>query len=1017
MTNANLSEWALRHRSFVVYLMVLFTISGVASYFSLGRDEDPAVIVKTMVVGALWPGATTLETMAQVTDRLEKKLEEIPSLDFLSSYTKPGQSVIYVNLKEATPPKDMPEIWYQVRKKIGDIQATLPEGVLGPFFNDDFGDTFGTIYAFTADGFSARELRDYVEFVRADLLRIPGVGKIELIGAQDETIYLKFSTRRLASLGITIDQIAASLRAQNALVPGGIVNTGSDQIAVRVSGEFQSEQSLRGLSLRVNDRFFHLEDVVDIKRGTVDPPKPQFRYNGEPAIGLAISMKAGGDVLDLGRELKARMARLKSDLPVGIEAYLVSDQPVVVKEAVDGFMEVLIEAVLIVLAISFLSLGFRAGLVVAFCIPLVLVMTFLCMKVFGIELQRVSLGALIIALGLLVDDAIITVEMMIKKIEEGMELEKAATFAYTSTAFPMLTGTLVTCAGFVPIGFAQSAAGEYTFSIFAVVSIALLLSWIVAVIFAPLIGIAILPRTPAAKHGGGAEPSRLDRLFRPVLLRCLNARLLVVAGTAALFALSVFGLDQLQQQFFPPSERPEIIVDLRLPAGASMQATAAQAEKFEKLLVGNPNVDHFTFYVGEGAVRFYLPLDPKPPADNFAQAVVVAKGFDERNALIAQLRKALDEDFDVLLGRVSPLEMGPPVGWPVKYRIGGGDPERVRAYADELAAILRTNPSVHLVNFDWNETAKVIRLKVNQDAARLVGVSSESLARTINQVVSGTRITQVRDGIYLIDVVARAEPGERASMETLRDLQITLENGHAITLGSVAELQYGFEDPLIWRRNRLPTITVQADVTQGVEAATVVRQLAPKVAAFGAKLPLGYAVEVGGSVEDSAKGLNPVLAVVPVMLILMTLLLMIQLQSVQRMLLAMSVAPLGLIGVVAALLITGRPLGFVAILGVIALAGMIIRNSVILIDQIETDIAAGQKPWDAVILATTGRLRPILLTAAAAILGMVPISVELFWGPMALAVMGGLAVATLLTLLFLPALYLTWFRIHPPPLK
>lgn len=1015
MTSFNLSEWALRHRSFTWYLILSLTVAGAFAYMRLGREEDPAFTIKTMVVQTNWPGATIEDTMNLVTDPIEKKLEEIPYLDYVKSYTKPGISVVYVNLKDYTPAAEVPDLWYQTRKKIADMKSTLPAGVQGPAFNDEFGDTFGTVYAFTADGFSYRELKDYAETARAELMRVPNVGKVQFVGIQNERIYLDFSTRQLAAMGIDREQVIADLQAQNAVAPAGVVQAGDEKITVRVSGAFTSEDSLRAISLRANGKFYRLADVAQVRRGYADPPTPLFRYNGQPAIGLIISMAAGGNMLAFGEGIHEKMRQVEANLPVGINVHLVANQSVVVEESIAGFTKALKEAVIIVMAVSFVSLGLRAGMVVATSIPLVLAMTFIGMAYFGIELQRISLGALIIALGLLVDDAMITVEMMITKLEEGFSLDKAATFAYTSTAFPMLTGTLVTVAGFIPIGFAQGGAAEYCFSLFAVVAMALLFSWIVAVLFAPLIGVNVLRPPKTVKQGHGAhEPGRLMRLFRAALRTAMRARYLVIAGTVALFALSVFGLKFVQQQFFPASDRPELLVNLTLPQTASINATRETVDRLEKVLAADPDVAHWSFYVGQGAIRFYLPLDVQLANDYFAQAVVVTKGYKVRDAVRARLERVLNEDFSDLNTRVSPLEMGPPVGWPIQYRVSGPDVGEVRAIAARMADTIGTNPYTLLVNYDWNEPSKVVRVDVDQDKARLLGISSKSLNEALNATVSGAAFTQVRDDIYLIDVVAQATNAERSSIETLRNLQVAIPEGRTVPLKEVATLRYDLEQPVVWRRSRNPTITVQADLVPPLQAATVVNQLAPAVAELQRSLPPGYLIEAGGTVENSAKGMASITAVFPIMVFVMLTVLMIQLQSFQKLFLVISVAPLGLIGVVAALLPTGTPLGFVAILGVVALIGMIVRNSVIMIAQIDEHLAMGEHPWDAVINATMHRVRPILLTAAAASLGMIPIAPEVFWGPMAYAIIGGLIVATVLTLLFLPALYVAWFRIKEP---
>ncbi len=1012
MNQFNLSEWALRHKSFVLYLMLIIAIAGIFSYGKLGREEDPPFSIKVMVVKTVWPGATTQDMISQVTERIEKKLEEIPSLDFLRSYTKPGESVVMVSLKDSASAAAVPDIWYQVRKKVGDIRQSLPQGVVGPFFNDEFGDTYSLIFALTSDGFTHRELRDHAERVRADLLRVPDVAKIDLIGAQDEKIYLEFSTQQMAALGLDTNLLMQTLQAQNSLQPSGTVNAGPVKIAIRVSGEFVSEEGLRAINFRANGRSFRLSDIAKVRRDYVDPPAPMFRFNGQPAIGLAVSMAKSGDALALGEHMKERMEVIRSALPIGIEPHLVADQPKVVEEAVSEFVKTLLEAVAIVLAVSFLSLGWRPGIVVAIAIPLVLAITFVCMKLLGISLQRISLGALIIALGLLVDDAMIAVEMMIKKLEEGADRVTAATFTYSSTAFPMLTGTLVTIAGFVPVGFAASGAGEYCFTMFAVVGIALVSSWIVAVLFTPLTGVFILPET-LKRHGH--EPSRFESMFHTVLDRALRIKYLVIAASIGLFLLAGAGMQYVQQQFFPASDRPELLVNLTLPQSSSIHATRATVDALEKVLKQDPDIERWTSYIGSGAVRFYLPLDQQLANDFFAQAVVVTKSFAARPQVQARLNAALqDPAFDNVLPRVSPLELGPPVGWPLKFRVSGPDPSKVRDVAQDFARLLGDSGNALNINFDWNEPSKAVRVEVDQDRARSLGISSQSLSQNINAVLSGATITQVRDDIYLIDVVARAVPEERAKLETLRSLMIPTASGRSVPLSQVATLSYGLEQPLIWRRQRLATITVQADVPAGVEAATVVKAIRKSINDFSTTLPEGYSVSAGGTVEDSAKAQASIFAVFPLMLLIMITLLMVQLQSFQRVFLVLCTAPLAIIGVAASLLLFHAPMGFVAILGVISLTGMVIRNSVILIDQIDTEIAHGTHPWNAVILATQHRLRPILLTAAAAILGMIPIAPTVFWGPMAYAVMGGLVVATLLTLVFLPALYVAWFRIKPP---
>lgn len=1008
----NLSEWALRHQSFVWYLMFVGLLMGIFSYFNLGREEDPSFTIKTMVIQTRWPGATQDETLYQVTDRIEKKLEELDSLDYTKSYTRPGESTVYVYLRDTTKAKDIPEIWYQVRKKIQDIRGQFPSGIQGPAFNDEFGDVFGSIYAFTADGLTLRQLRDYVEVARAEVRDVPNIGKIELIGTQDEVLYLNFSTRKLAALGIDQRQVMQALQSQNAVTPAGVIEAGPERISVRTTGQFASEKDLQTVNLRINDRFFRLADIADIERGYVDPPSPMFRYNGQTAIGLAIGMNAGGNIQVFGAALKKKMDSVVTDLPVGVGVHTVSDQAVVVKQAVGGFTSALFEAVVIVLGVSFVSLGVRAGLVVACSIPLVLAMVFVFMEYSGITMQRISLGALIIALGLLVDDAMITVEVMVTRLEMGESKEQAATFAYTSTAFPMLTGTLVTVAGFVPIGLNASSAGEYTYTLFAVIAVALLVSWVVAVFFAPVLGVHILSSSKLKAHE--AEPGRVGRAFEHSLLWCMRHRWMTIIGTVVLFVLALVCERFVQNQFFPSSDRPEILVDLNLPQNASIEETRKVVDRFEARIKDDPDLVRWSTYIGQGAIRFYLPLDAQLQNAYYAQLVIVSKGFEERQGMMKRLEKILREEFVGIGTNVQSLEMGPPVGRPIQYRVSGKDIDQVRKHAIDLATLLDANEHIGEMIYDWNEPGKVLRVEIAQDKARQLGLSSEDVANVMNSIVSGTPITQVNDNIYLVNVVARAEDSERGSPDTLQNLQILTPNGTSIPLLAFATVRYELEQPLVWRRDRKPTITIKASVNGDIQPTDLVAQLKPEIDQFIDKLPVGYEVATGGTVEESAKAQGPIRKVIPLMLFLMATFLMIQLHSVQKLFLVVSVAPLGLIGVVLALVPTGTPMGFVAILGILALAGIIIRNSVILVTQIDEFEAQGYSPWDAVVEATNHRRRPILLTAAAASLGMIPIAREVFWGPMAYAMIGGIISATLLTLLFLPALYVAWYKIREP---
>nr|WP_252393880.1 efflux RND transporter permease subunit [Candidatus Rhodoblastus alkanivorans] len=993
--------------------MLVFLLAGVFSYIKLGREEDPNFTIKTMVIQANWPGATAEETTLQVTERIERKLEELESLDYTKSITTAGSTTVFVNLLPTTKARDVPATWVRVRNMIADIRSQFPSGVQGPFFNDRFGDVYGNIYAFTADGLTLRQLRDQVEFARSQILTVPNVGRVDLIGEQDEAIYLEFSTRQLAALGLDMQSVMNTLAAQNAVTPSGFVQAGPERIAVRVSGQFTSEASLRAINLRVNNRFFPLTDVAQIKRGYIDPPKRLFRYNGQPAIGLAIGMKQGANLLEFGAALEKKVDLIKSELPIGVDVYRVSDQPAVVDEAVSGFTRGLFEAIVIVLGISFISLGWRAGLVVAIAIPLVLAITFLVMRSTDISLQRISLGALIIALGLLVDDAMIAVEMMVARLELGDDLRKAATHVYTSTAFPMLTGTLVTVAGFIPVGLNDSAAGEFTFTLFVVIAVSLIVSWIVAVLFTPLLGVTLLPATMKGHHETGK--SWFARGFDHTLDFCMGHRWITIGATLAAFGLALFGMGFVQQQFFPSSDRPELIIDWNLPQNASIQDTNDQMARFEReVLAKDKDVDHWSTYVGEGAKRFVLSFDVQPANIAFGQMVILTRSIEARDRLRAKYQAWLRKAFPGTDAFVHLLDIGPPVGRPVQYRVSGPDINKVRDYAQALGNIVAKNPHLGDVTFDWMEPARMVRVNVLQDKARAMGVSSQDIATTIDSVVNGANVTQVRDDIYLVDVIARARDNERGSVETLQNLQLPAANGQSVPLAAVANFTYGLEQPTIWRRSRQPTITIKVAVTDNAQPATAVNELSSQVKKFAETLPPEYKVEVGGAVEESAKAQGPINAVMPLMLFIMATILMIQLQSFSKLFLVFAVAPLAVIGVVAALLSSHAPMGFVATLGVLALIGILIRNSVILIVQIDTLRKEGVAPWQAVREATEHRMRPIMLTAAAATLALIPISREIFWGPMAYAMMGGIVVGTVLTLLFLPALYLTWFRIPTP---
>jgi multidrug efflux pump len=1051
----NLSEWALRNRALVVYAMLVLALIGAWSYRHLGQSEDPPFTFKAMVVRTLWPGATAEEVSRQVTERIEKQLMTTGQYEFIRAYSRPGESQVIFMARDSMPSSDIPQLWYQVRKKIGDIHATLPDGVVGPFFNDEFGDTFGNIYALTGQGFDYAVLKDYAERVQLELQRVPDAGKIELLGLQDEKIWIEVSNTRLATLGIPLSVVKDALEQQNAVTPAGFFETGSDRVQLRIDGAFASVQSIRDFPIRAGGRTIRLGDVAQVHRGFSDPAAPKMRFMGQDAIGIAVAMKSGGDILSLGDTLDGQFTRLQKTLPAGMQLRKVSDQPQAVRESVGEFVRVLAEAVAIVLLVSFFSLGFRTGLVVAVTIPLVLALTFAVMRYFGIGLHKISLGALVLALGLLVDDAIIAVEMMAIKMEQGFSRLKAASFAWETTAFPMLTGTLVTAAGFLPIATAASSTGEYTRSLFQVVTIALVVSWIAAVLFIPYLGDKMLPdlahpqpprpgslaarwqawrarladRWPQyafalapATHDPNAaarDPYQRPfyRRFRGLLDWCLSHRWLVIGATVAVFVLSIVMFRFVPQQFFPDSTRTELMVDMELAEGASLHATAAQANKLEAMLKGHAGIDNFVAYVGTGSPRFYLPLDQQLPAANFAQFVVRADDIAAREAVREWLIRDVVPRFPDLQLRVTRLENGPPVGYPIQFRVSGEHIDQVRALARQVMGKVRANAHVANVNLDWDEPSKVVRLHIDQQRARALGISSAQLAKFLAGSLSGLHVSTYREGNALIEVLLRGAEDERTHLEMLASLAVPTASGKSVPLSQIATLEDGFEDGIIWHRNRLPTITVRADIRDAQQPATVAAQIAPTLDGIRAQLPEGYLLETGGTVEDSARGQNSIAAGLPLFLMVVVTLLMLQLRSLSRTGLVLLTAPLGLIGVTLFLLVFRVPFGFVAMLGTIALAGMIMRNSVILIDQIEQDITAGHDRWHAIIEATVRRFRPIVLTALAAILAMIPLSGSAFFGPMAVAIMGGLTVATALTLLFLPALYAAWFKVRPDEMR
>ena len=1031
----NLSRWALEHTALTRYLMVVLMVLGLASYFQLGQDEDPPFTFRAMVVRTYWPGATAQQVAEQVTSKIERTLQEAPYADKIRSYSKPGESQIIFQIKDSSKASDVANVWYAVRKKVGDMRGTLPAGVVGPFFNDDFGDVYGVIYALESDGFSNAEVKTFADDVRQKLLRVPDVAKVEQFGVQDEKLFVEVSQKRLSQMGLDLNQVLSQLGQQNAVESAGAVQTPLDVVQVRVQGQFNAVEDLQSMPIRAGGQQIRLGDIATIQRGYVDPPAVMVRHQGKEVVALGVSMAKGGDIIALGKALKTSVDEIQAGLPLGVNLVSVQDQPKAVAKSVNEFVSVLIEAVVIVLAVSFIALGFhrrsgnhpfyrrwyvdmRPGLVVGITIPLVLAVTFLAMNYFGIGLHKISLGSLIIALGLLVDDAIIAVEMMVRKMEEGYDKVRAATFAYEITAIPMLTGTLITAAGFLPIGLAKSSVGEYTYAIFAVTVIALVLSWLVSVYFVPYLGTLLLKDKPKPAEGE-AHQEHFDtafyRLFRRAVNGCVQHRWLTIGATVLIFVLGIVGMGKVQQQFFPDSSRPEILVDLWFPEGTSFAANSLVTQRVEARLQQEEGVDSISTWVGSGVPRFYLPMEQTFPQTNVSQMMVVPNSLKRRETLRQSLPALLATEFPEVRGRVKLLPNGPPVPYPVQFRVVGPDPIQLRERADEVKVAMRASPNTRGVNDNWNESVKVIRLEVDQVKARALGVSSQSIAQAARTLLAGATVGQFRDGDKLIDIVLRQPLNERDAISDLGNASLPTASGRSIPLTQIAKPVFTWEPGVMWRENRAYAITVQSDIVEGLQGATVTKELLPSLKAIEAQWltegHAGYRIEVAGAVEESAKGSSSIAAGVPIMLFITFTLLMLQLHSFSRAMLVFLTGPMGIAGVAAALLVLDRPFGFVALLGVIALMGMIQRNSVILIDQIETDRSNGVPAWDAIVESTVRRARPIVLTAAAAVLAMIPLSRSVFWGPMAVAIMGGLIVATVLTLLALPAMYAAWFRV------
>ena len=1012
----NLSRWAIENRAVVLFLIIVSSIAGFLSYQTLGRAEDPSFTIKTMIVQAIWPGATADNVQLLVAEPLEKRLQEIPELDYVKTYSRPGVAILQIQLKDSTRGRDVLDVWYQVRKKLGDSRASLPTGVIGPLFNDEYGEVFVSVHMLWGDGLTQLELKRYAEQAQKALLRVKDVAKVQLFGVLEDKIFVEVSTKKLATLGIPFQSILDALTKQNAVTATGAVETGADRVQVRVNGAFDGVSAISSVPIEAGGKTFRLGDIATVTRGSEDPPSNLTKHNGHAAVGIGVSMAAKANVLTLGENLNHAIEKIQSELPTGVVLDKIADQPHVVEASVSEFLESFAEALAIVLIVSFISLGWRTGIVVALSVPLVLSIVFISMAVGGLQLDRITLGALIIALGLLVDDAIIAVEMMMVKLEEGASRAEAATFAWTSTAFPMLTGTLVTIAGFLPVGFAKSTSGEYAGNIFTVVGAALIISWFVAVIFTPYLGYKLLPEVKSTHDHHAVYNTPTYRWLRALVRWSVRHRWTVIAATVVAFAFSIFEMTLVQKQFFPTSARPELFIETRMPEGTSIRATEQATIEAEALLKDDPDIRFYTTYVGQGAPRFFLALNPVLPNESFALTVIMAKDAAARDRVKARLEaKVAAGAVPQARLRIDTLVFGPPVGFPVQFRVMGPDPIEIRRIAYQVLEAMKTVPTAIAPQLDWNEQAKTVRLDIDQDRARVLGLSTQDVSQALATLLSGATVTQYRENTNLIDVVARAVPAERLSLEGLPDLTLQTKGGTAVPLSQIAKISYGFEEPILWRRNRDMTLTVRADVAPGEQAPTVSAAVLAKLDPLIANLPLGYRIEKGGTIEETEKANAAIFQLFPLMILVMLTLLMFQLRSFSKLALVFSTAPLGLIGAATALIVFNAPFGFVAILGVIALAGILMRNTVILVDQIDHDLAAGASMFDAIIESTVRRARPVVLTALAAILGLIPLAPSVFWGPLAKAMMGGLTIGTVLTLLFLPALYAAFFRAKETP--
>jgi len=1009
----NLAEWALKHKSLIYFFIILVFGMGAYSYQSLGRMEDPDFVIRQMVVTVAWPGASAQQVEEQVTDKIEKKLLDTPGLDYLNSYSSPGQSYIFVNLDFSVDHEKIQSTWQDVRNMVNDIKDTLPEGVVGPYFNDKFSDVYGSLYAITGDGYSYEDMRTEAEKIRRILRDIDNVKKVELVGVQPERIYIEMESSKLARLGISPNTIISTLRSQNAMTPAGMIETSSDNVYLRVSGMFDNIEDIRDLPIRTSSGTVCLGDIASLHRSYAEPIEPKMYYNGQPAVGLALSMEEGGNVLTLGKNLSQAISKIQKDLPAGLEIHQVADQPKVVKESINEFVITLLIAIAIILIVCLFTLGLNTGTVVAIVIPLVIFATFTVMQGSSIALQRVSLGALIVAIGLLVDDAIIILESMTVKIEEGWDRTEAAGFAYLNSAGPRLTGTLVTCAGFIPLGFSQGSAAEYLGSLFWVVTITLILSWIAAVTVTPVLGYKMIKIKPSHQEPGfDLYDTMFYRLFKKTLNWCLENHRVVLICTVLIFIASILLLRFVKQDFFPNSTRPELILDLRLPSGSSIQATDETSKQFAKRLQNDPDIVDYSYYVGQGAPRFILSHEPVLPSNDFAQFVIVAKNHKARERVVKKVDNILT-GFPSVEGHYRPIPLGIPAKYPVMLRVSGYDHDQIRNIAEQVRTIMASETYLHDVNMDWNQKSKVVHLTIDQDKARMLGVNSESLASTLQAQLSGVSIDEFREKDKTVGLVFRLDLGNRNDLANIKDLNIPLSSGQYVPLDQIARISYDVEDGVIWRYDLKPTITLQADITDGITGTDATKKVYQKLENLRQNLPSGYSIEMAGATESSVTAISNLLKVVPLMAIVIIILLMLQMESMPKMMLTLLTAPLGMIGVTPALLITNQPLAFATYCGILALAGIIIRNSIILIDQIDKQLEQGESTWNAIVNAAVLRFRPIMLTAVAAILGMIPLTTSILWGSMAVAIAGGLLVATILTLLVLPAMYAAWYKVTP----